>query len=101
MKPNGHTREAQIVELLEVLVDATGRCADALEKLVLLQPQSDSRPSAWVENNSRGTTTGVKGYGDPTPVGVTDIVDRVAREAKRLQVMASGSLAGVMNERDD
>lgn len=79
---------ARIEALLEAVLDqlrVMGAAAGA---------ESDSKPSAWVENNSRGTTTGVKSYGQDLP----STVDMVAREGKRLQVMASGSLAEVMRD---
>jgi hypothetical protein len=78
----------RIEALLEAVLDQLKLMSTALGA------QADSRPSAWLENNSRGTTSGVKGYGQD----LHDVVDAVASEGKRLQVLASGSLAGVMRD---
>lgn len=88
---------ARIEALLAVIYDQLIASRNLLETIsTAIGAEADSKPSAWVENNSRGTTTGAKAYGQR----LAEVVDDVARESKRLQVMASGSLAGVMRDDD-
>jgi len=93
--PAAEVSLARISALLELMYDQQVASRNLLELIRASVGAQDAQSSARVENNSRGTTTEVKAYaGSP----VHELVDEVAREAKRLQVMASGSLAGVMDD---